>query len=155
MTPIPRANRFTADPDQDTEPGLLESYAGSSYDRGHNFSARDAACLDQQSYDECWYDRNITPQTPALNRGAWLQLEKYCRYLVQQHDELFIECGSIGRQGTIGNAGVWIPESCWKVIYHSNGAPEAYLIPNDDEVDDFWAYTIDLNKLEDITGLDL
>jgi endonuclease G len=109
-----RTNKFVADPLLHKQTDLEDSYAGSGYDRGHNFPAADAAC-DSTSMIECFYFSNMTPQDPTVNRGDWKQLEELERNLSIKYDSVKVWCGSWGSKKKIGQ--VTVPTDCWKVIY--------------------------------------
>lgn len=136
---IARTNIFIADP---TIPGndLNIYYAGSGYDRGHQFDADDAACFPLMAHD-CWYFTNMVPQCPNLNRITWRGLENYCRVLAHKYN-ISIVCGVSGSIGKLTGvddkkrphkSNINIPEYCWKRITY-NGATEVYAMPNRDTV---------------------
>jgi endonuclease G len=91
-------------------------YTGSGYDRGHMVPSADrtATIADNSA---TFLMTNIVPQTPDNNRGAWRDLEEYCRYLVKQGKELYIIAGVDGSSRKIGkNKEVTAPTSTWKAI---------------------------------------
>ena len=130
---------------------------GSGFDQGHNFDAADDACATPDINLHCWFFTNMTPQTKHLNEITWRALEDQCRKLALAGDDLFIECGSIGSRKVIGTDSVSVPEFCWKVVKHSNGTVEAYLMPNTDDVNQFpyTHYKVDIATLNQKTGLSL
>lgn len=59
---------------------------------------------------------NIVPQQPDNNRGSWVDLENYCRDLVEQGKELFMIAGGYGEKTAIANGKVVPPQNLWKII---------------------------------------
>ncbi len=91
-------------------------YTGSGYDRGHMVPSADRTATVQDN-SATFLMTNIVPQTPDNNRGAWRELEEYCRYLVKQGKELYIIAGVDGGSRRIGrNKVVTAPSYTWKVI---------------------------------------
>ncbi len=153
--PLKRCDCFKSDPKLPGESALKNDYAGSGYDRGHNFNAADGACQTKEVNERCWYFTNMTPQTPDLNQRTWKELEEQCRKWVREGDELLIKCGSFGCVKKIGANKVWVPKYCWKIIYHKNGVVDAFLMPNTRDVDehDFFYYHTDITVIRQKTGL--
>jgi endonuclease G len=114
VTKYPRSNKFVADPLLPKQTDLDKDYVKSGYDRGHNFTAADAAC-DSTSMRESFFFSNMTPQHPTVNRGDWKQLEEFTRELSLKHDSVKVWSGSWGVQTKAGR--VSVPTDCWKVIY--------------------------------------
>ncbi|KAJ3145512.1 nuclease, partial [Irineochytrium annulatum] len=61
--------------------GKVLDFAGSGYDRGHMVPAADVISS-QLAVDETFLMSNISPQTPAFNRGIWASMERFVRGLV-------------------------------------------------------------------------
>lgn len=102
-----------------------------SYQRGHNMNAADNSC-DLEQMKECHYFSNITPQTKELNENAWGDLEDYTRKLVEQYGKVEVWCGSYGYKEKMRT--VSVPLFCWKILIY-NGKVEAYIMPNEHNVD--------------------
>ena len=153
--PLKRSNKFTADP-QAPGTNYNSDYSRSGYDKGHNFDAADDACNIELNA-HCWYFTNMTPQVPELNRVVWKNLEDQCRKWALAGDNLFIECGSIGNVTVIGQHSIAVPTYCWKVIKHSDGRVECYIMPNIKNVKSltYDKYPISLEDLQKETGLTL
>lgn len=150
---IARTNVFIADP---AIPGnnLNIYYAGSGYDRGHQFDADDGSCYPLMAHD-CWCFTNMVPQCPNLNRITWRGLEDYCRLLAHTY-VINITCGVTGSIGKLvgvdkqkrtHKSNINIPEYCWKRISY-NGITEIYIMPNRDTVSNhpFTFYRINPRK---------
>ena len=90
-------------------------YNNSGYDRGHLAPSADRTnSIENNSVT--FLMTNIIPQTPDNNRGAWADLEKYSRSLVDQGKELYIIAGGSGKKGTIAKGKVTVPRETWKII---------------------------------------
>lgn len=144
-------------------------YSGSGYDRGHLVPSadRDATVEDN---DAVFTMANIVPQTGDANRGPWEKLERYCRELARDGDELFITAGVYGDQGTLGRGRVAVPSHVWKVavvLPRGEGDPVrrvtkatrviAVDVPNLRGIkDDPWRrYRTTVDAIESATGYDL
>ena len=155
-SPLKRCNCFRPDSQLVKETNLNRDYLQSGYDQGHNFDADDDACALPKLNLNCWNFTNMAPQLPNLNRITWKALEEQCRKWVKAGDELFIECGSFGKIKTIGPDNVWVPQYCWKIVYHKNGVTDSYLMPNTNEVKDhpFTYYHTDITVIRQKTGIE-
>lgn len=140
-------------------------YTGSGYDRGHMVPSADRTASIQDN-SATFLMTNIIPQTPDNNRGAWRELEEYCRYLVKQGKELYIIAGVDGKSRKIGrNKEVTAPTFTWKVIVildkpgqNISGISEntrviAVNITNRQNTSDNWKrYIVSVDELETRTG---
>lgn len=92
---VRRTNDFRPDPalnDQFT--ANLKDYKGSGFDRGHMAPAA-AFKADQVGMSGTFLLSNIAPQTPALNRIAWRQLEAEVRTLVHDSVRVWVFTGNV------------------------------------------------------------
>lgn len=151
-------------------------YVGSGFDRGHLCPAddRDKTTTD---IDATFLLTNIIPQAPNNNRGAWADLEAYCRKVAEAGNELYIVAGVYGKAGigtnggksfTLDNGKMVVPESIWKVIVilpigdddinriNEQTRVIAVNIPNKQTIKDIkWGeYRLSVDDLEKITGYD-
>lgn len=175
---IQRADSFRPD---DTLPASWykvqnSDYIGSGFDRGHLCPSddRDRTIADNNA---TFLLTNIIPQAPNNNRGAWADLEAYCRKIAEAGNELYIVAGVYGKAGigtnggksyTLDNGKMIVPESVWKVIVilpigidDVNRVNEqtriiAVNIPNKQTITDTrWGeYRLSVDDLEKITGHD-
>lgn len=129
-THLARTNKFTADP-LIKNTNLDADYAGSGYDRGHQFPAQDASC-NTADETECFYFSNMVLQKPNLNRITWKNLEVYTRKIAAKQ-VVYVTCGITGDLGTIGKNKIVIPAVCWKRLRYGNTV-EYYVMPNVDSV---------------------
>ena len=121
-------------------------YQGSGFDRGHlrpAANARSSPALMQETF----FLSNVCPQVPQLNRGYWLQLEKYVRTLAPQYKVLHVFTGPLYLPHTeadgkryvkyqvIGPHDVAVPTHFFKVIcaesLNGSRSIEAYVVPNE------------------------
>lgn len=115
---VPRAKKFTQDPDVRGAQADNEDYRNSGWDKGHMCPAGDMK-WSKQAMNESFYFTNICPQNPNLNGGDWKDLEEKCRALTQYYGKIYIVCGAIVGQavnGTIGYNRVVIPDAFYKVL---------------------------------------
>jgi endonuclease G len=175
---IQRADNFR--PDDALPAGWYKvqnsDYLSSGFDRGHLCPSddRDRSIADN---DATFLLTNIIPQAPNNNRGAWADLEAYCRKVAEAGNELYIVAGVYGKAGigtnggksfTLDNGKMIVPESLWKVIVIlPNGIDDvnrineqtriiAVNIPNKQTIlDTKWGeYRLRVDDLEKITGYD-
>ena len=79
-------------------------YLGSGFDRGHLCPADDRDCT-AADIESTFLLTNIIPQAPNNNRGAWADLEAYCRKVAEAGNELYIVAGVYGKAGIGTNGG--------------------------------------------------
>lgn len=93
-----------------------KDYTNSGFDRGHIVRSHERSS-DIESNKSTFLMTNIIPQTPDLNRGVWLDFERFCEELtLKEGRELYIYSGGIyNTDSTIGN-GVRVPDSCFKIV---------------------------------------
>jgi endonuclease G len=118
---------------------------------------------------------NMVPQSHELNTGAWEDLEKYCRTLLDSNKrELYIVAGPHGKGGTSSlgqfdttDGTVVVPSKCWKVVLVlpiEDGDPASrvtartrvisVIMPNDTtpKPAKWTKYRVSLKDVEDLTG---
>ncbi len=140
-------------------------YTRSGYDRGHMVPSADRRNSVEDN-SSTFLMTNIIPQTPDNNRGAWRELEEYCRYLVKQGKELYIIAGVDGSSRKIGRKKeVTAPAFTWKVIVvldkpregiegiSENTRVIAVNVTNRQNTSDDWKrYLVSVDELEVKTG---
>lgn len=140
-------------------------YTGSGYDRGHMVPSADRTATVEDN-SATFLMTNIVPQTADNNRGAWRELEEYCRYLVKQGKELYIIAGVDGDSRKIGRKKqVTAPRSTWKVIVvldklgqgirgiSNNTRVIAVNVTNRQNTSDDWKrYLVSVDEIEANTG---
>jgi endonuclease G len=138
-----------------------EDYSYSGYDRGHlapNYGIGTRYGYDAQK--ETFFMSNIIPQTPAVNRGIWKDLEmrvakRYGRYF----GEVWVVTGPVfAKKHEKMDSKVPIPDYYFKIIADRHGDDLrvlAFLIEKDCP-----PYTrvrkrlVSVDQIEDMTGLD-
>jgi endonuclease G, mitochondrial len=152
-----RSNQFLRDPLVESGSAITQDYSRSGYDRGHLCPAGDFR-HDKALEDETFYMSNISPQMPDFNRGIWSDLENKVRSWVKKRGELIIVTGPILKKGlpTIGRMNqITIPEKFYKIIYDpARGEAIAFLFPNEGSVKLVKSFTISIDELEAMTGID-
>jgi endonuclease G, mitochondrial len=152
-----RSNEFLSDPLVESGSAITQDYSRSGYDRGHLCPAGDFR-HDRALEDETFYMSNMSPQMPDFNRGIWSDLENKVRSWVKKRGELIIVTGPILKKGlpTIGRMNqIAIPEKFYKIIYDpANEEAIAFLFPNEGSVELVKSFTISIDELEAMTGID-
>ena len=109
---------------------------------------------------------NINTQTLDNKRGAWRELEDYCRYSVKQGKELYIIAGVDGKSRKIGRKKeVTAPTYTWKIIVvldkpgqgiggiSQNTRVIAVNVTNRQNTSDDWKrYLVSVDEIEAKTG---
>lgn len=160
-----------------TDPMLPESfyhprhddYTNSGYDRGHlvRSEERTRTAEDNRS---TFYMSNIIPQRPDLNRGVWLDFERYCESLSKDSlKQLFVIAGPIFSSPTPTRIGshIAVPDSCFKIVVVLDRGQKrssitattqviAVVMPNRDGIrkDDWTKYRSTIDNIEARTGYD-
>jgi endonuclease G, mitochondrial len=152
-----RSNEFIPDPNVESGSAVTQDYSRSGYDRGHLCPAGDFR-HDKALQDETFYMSNMAPQVPDFNRGIWNDLENRVRSWVKKRGELIILTGPILKKGlpTIGRMNqIAVPEKFYKIIYDpAHEEAIAFLFPNEGSVELVKSFTISIDDLEVMTGID-
>jgi endonuclease G, mitochondrial len=152
-----RSNEFIPDPKVESGSAVTQDYSRSGYDRGHLCPAGDFR-HDKELQDETFYMSNMAPQAPDFNRGIWNDLENKVRSWVKKRGELIIVTGPILRKNlpTIGRMNqIAVPEKFYKIIYDpAREEAIAFLFPNEGSVELVKSFTISIDELEVMTGID-
>ncbi len=135
----------------------LQDYRNSGYDRGHMAPAGDMKWNADAMHDS-FYLTNICPQAKALNTGAWKNLEEKCRNWAKADSLLIIICGPVLTRPIlerIGNTGVAVPDSYFKVILSPNAKPArgiAFIMPNGKVSGGLQKAAVSIDSVEALTG---
>lgn len=174
-----RQNDFRSDPSLSPNWYMVtpSDYTGSGFDRGHLCPSADRA-LTPGDNSATFLMTNIIPQAPDVNRGAWADLEIYCRKLVGLGNELYIIAGQYGEGGVgdnnartvyLADKKLIIPANVWKVILilpqgeddiarvNNQTRVIAVDVPNKNSANakKWYEYRVSVNDIEAATGLDL
>jgi endonuclease G len=164
----PRQNNFRPDQQLPSNWKRITSgdYTNSGYDRGHLTASEDRGKSIEDN-SATFLMTNIIPQSPDNNRGAWKNLEEYCRNLVEEGKELYIIAGGQGTKTTLNNGKVTVPQSTWKIVVvlerpglgvkgvTSGTRVIAISVPNQDGISTDWkTYRVSVDTIEKDTGYD-
>lgn len=138
-----------------------DDYTKSGFDRGHMVPNH---AMISRFGEECrrqtFLMSNIAPQTPALNRGVWRDVEHRIADLwTAKYGEIWVIVGAIpSPAGQKFAGGIDIPDSFYQVIVSQSGMDVralAILIPQNIGWN-AWAarHIISIDELEEMTGLD-
>jgi len=144
-------------------------YTNSGFDRGHLVRSAERTRTVEDNLST-FFMTNILPQTPDLNRGVWLNFERYCEQLCkEQNKELYIIAGGVYKsKKTIKNEGLIAePDSCYKIVVilergqgkaniNQNTQVVAVMMPNKQGVrNEKWEnYKTTVRNIEKQTGYD-
>lgn len=166
-----RTNDFRQDPQLKGRDASLLDFYRSGYDRGHMVPAGDMT-FDMTSMSESYYMTNMSPQTLHFNRGGWRKLESKIREWVFEFDSVIVITGFVKGENPgynkygdllmdpkdyiIGYAGtVPVPGYFYKVFIDIQRKRSiAFVMPNQKITKNIMEYTVSIDYLECITGLD-
>ena len=141
---------------------VSSTYDRSGYDRGHmvpNYAI--ATRFGPEMQRNTFLMSNIAPQTPALNRGVWREVEHRIADLwAARWGEIWVVVGSVPSSTgeTIANSGVDVPEKFFQVIVAQEGMDvrAMALVYGQDVGWREWPTRglVSIDELEEMTGLD-
>jgi endonuclease G len=157
-----RRNNFHVDELVKTGSADPKDYSHSGYDRGH-LAPCDDFKSSQEICDETFAMSNMTPQLHVFNAGRWKTLEEYVNRKAHYGKTILVTCGPIFNKSKesilkIGRNEVWVPKSCYKILFTGDsGTPRmlAFVMDNSalpKEQLYYWSTTVD--EVEKLTGLD-
>ena len=156
---VPRSNAFAADNILPKgERSEVKDYAGSGYDQGHLANDADMS-WDKQVELESFLMSNMSPQTPAVNRGIWKVLETYVRAWAYDNNITYtIYAGNIysDKSKTIGDDNVVVPDYLYKIVINDQtGEVQAYVFPNiqKNQGNDLTPFLTTVATIEQNTGI--
>ena len=137
-------------------------YTKSGYDRGHmvpNYAI--ITRYGEEARRKTFKMSNIAPQTPALNRGVWREVEHRIADLwTARYGEIWVIVGCISEKGgeTISGTGIDVPSAYYQIIIAQEGMNVralAMLFDRDVAWREWAARNIiSIDELEKLTGLD-
>jgi endonuclease G len=139
------------------------AYKGSGYDRGHmapNFAIKTRYGDDDQK--QTFLMSNIAPQSPALNRGVWRDVEhRIAQLWTARYGEIWVVVGCISSpesNETLNGSDIDVPQQFYQVIVAQEGMDVralAVLFPQNVKYGEYAArYIVSIDELEQLTGLD-
>jgi len=149
---------FIEDPKVKTKSADWRNYKRSGYDRGHLCPAGDRR-FSKYAYNETFYTSNISPQNNAFNAGVWNRLEQKVRYWTKKYSKVFVVTGGVLEKGlpVIGDEDVAVPKSFYKIVAREDkGSIKmiAFLFPHKESNKSLQHFTVPVNKIEELTGID-
>jgi endonuclease G len=113
-----------------------------------------------QTMAESFYYSNMSPQVPAFNRGIWKRLEEQVRSWAMELDTIYVVTGPIlsGNLQFIGPDQVAVPNYYFKAVFYFHGKDSkaiGFVMENRKLQGSLYDYTITIDSLEKLTGLDL
>jgi len=151
-----RTDDFRIDPSVKSNPVTSTSYQGSGFDRGHLAPAADFK-LNQTSMSETFFMSNMSPMTPAFNRGIWSNLEDKVRENALRLGGVYVVTGPVltNSCGTIGG-GITVPCSFYKVIFKEGSNPKmiGFLLSNSGSSLPLKNFIVSVDEIEKLTNLD-
>ena len=156
---VSREKKFRQDNLINTFSAKHNDYSHSGYTRGHLAPAGDMA-FNKEAMRESFFMSNISPQLKEFNGGIWRELEENVRDWAIDNDELYIVSGPILSEGhiikKIGFNEVSVPDLFFKIILDLKEPEQksiAFLMPNEKSVDPIEKYTVSIDKIEEMTGI--
>lgn len=137
-------------------------YKSSGYDRGHmapNYAI--VTRYGEKAQQNTFLMSNIAPQTPALNRGAWRELEHRIADLwTARYGEIWVIVGTIPSTGgeKVRSTDIDVPAAYYQLIVAEEGMDVramAVVMPQNVPYGAYAArYLVSIDELEAMTGLD-
>lgn len=135
-------------------------YSNSGYDRGHmapNYAI--GRCYGAEAQLETFLTTNIIPQTPALNRVQWRELEAHIANVVaQKFGRVLVFVGPVlGENPRKLRGRVAVPEASYAVIMVEDGSGVymiGFIIPQKPQARSIWDYCVSVDEVERVTGID-
>jgi endonuclease G len=155
----PRGNHFKSDPDVASKTAKPTDYARSGYDRGHLAPAADFK-YSADAINESFYMSNMSPQTPAFNRGMWKGLENKVREWASEKKKLYIVSGPILKKylRKIGKDNeISVPKQFYKIVVNLDSEHPhaiAFLMPNELCEGFYEDYMVSIDEVEALTQID-
>ena len=154
---VSRTDDFRADPELNGGAGVLEDYRGSGFDRGHLAPAGDMK-WSLAAMSHSFLLSNIAPQLRNFNGGVWLDLERSTRgYVLNTQRSVYLVTGPIVQADadTIGDNEIPVASHFYKIIYDVEAEKVvAYLLPHLEGIENFKKFTVSVDQVEQITGID-
>ena len=142
-----------------------EAYKGARYDRGHmvpNYAVVTRFGQDEQR--KTFLMTNIAPQTPALNRGPWREMERRIADLwTARYGEIWVIVGALpASSGTgrekLGADGIDVPERYYMIAVAQSDDGVRALAVMLPQTTDRWAFPVHgivtIDELETLSGLE-
>ena len=135
----------------------------SGYDKGHAVRSEERTTTNEVNR-QTFVMSNVFPQTPELNRGPWLDCERWVEKMCKDSTyEYWIIVGSVYEKGKTEylnkkNQSFLVPQWVYKImlVKKTDGSMEkiAVLMPNINGIRrlDWKSYIVPISKVEELTG---
>lgn len=154
-----RSDSFTADPKISGASATYHDYKGSGYDRGHLAPAGDMS-WSVDAMEESFYFSNISPQIPEFNQGIWNRLENRVRKLAERYGTVYIVTGPLFHGEPleyVGESNIPVATHFFKALLVKQKEKWygiGYALPHQTGLRHFRDYSITVDSLQKLTGLD-
>lgn len=151
---------FSRDPDVAFPKASREDYSRSGWDKGHMAPRADMK-WSLKAMEESYYFTNVCPQDHEMNSGAWRKIEEQTRRLARRYGSVYVVCGPVcgtGHYGTIGAAGVQVPDAFFKAlaVQTPDGfATVGFLVENSRQDGSPRRYAVTVDSVETLIGRNL
>lgn len=151
---------FSRDLNVDNPKASREDYANSGWDKGHMAPRADMK-WSAQALEESYYFTNVCPQDHEMNSQAWRKIEELTRRLAKRYGSVYVVCGPVqgtGRYGTIGKAGVQVPDAFFKALaVQTQGGfvTVGFLVENNKQDGSPKRYAVTVDSVEAVIGRNL
>jgi endonuclease G len=136
----------------DAQRASTKDYVRSGYDRGHMAPSGDMPSAEAQR--ESFTLANMAPQSPALNRGLWEEIEETARGMAERDGDVYVVTGPLfATNNKTLNGRVAIPSGFFKAIYSDRThQAAAYVVMN---VANAQPQVVSIAKLRELSGFDV
>ncbi len=151
--------KFAPDPSLDKKHTAADSdFRNSGFDRGHLARQSDMKGRSEQCELQSLYFTNISPQKQNFNRKTWNNLEMSVDRLTEYFGQSWIVTGPYfdNDRQLIKNR-VEIPDGFYKIVLLDTQEgiyPLAFVLDMDDSGTDIEKYTVSIDSVESLTGID-
>lgn len=155
-----QGRQFSRDPDVAFPKASREDYSNSGWDKGHMAPHADMK-WSLQALTESDYFTNICPQNKEMNAQAWRKIEELTRRLARRYGAVYVVCGpmmGMGHYGTIGKAGVQVPDAFFKALAVSTTEgyrTVGFLMENNRQEGSPRSYAVTVDSVEAVIVRDL
>jgi endonuclease G len=151
-------DKYEADPAVTTETSTPKDYRDAGFIMAQLAPPEDMF-PGPAAVEECFLMSNVVPQKPAFNKYIWKTNEKLVREWAKEGNTLYIIAGPVLADapfGTFGSNKVSIPLRYYKAVLDIKGKRAvAFVFRNNASSGSQKSFTLSVDALEKITGLDL
>ncbi len=154
-----KSRKFAPDPSLSKKHTALDKdFRNSGYDRGHLARQSDMKGRSAKCESEALYFTNISPQKQQFNRKTWNNLETAVNRLVENNNQAWIITGPyFDENRQFISKRVEVPDGFYKIVVLDTDKgfyPVAFILKMDDTGMDIEKYTVSIDSVESLTGID-